>query len=84
MVYILNVFNSDIWNTFADVFKHDPDYEANEEKYQAVKTEIIGSGSDSGETDESDESNDESSSDEEAKGLITYLTFVFWFQNFFK
>lgn len=62
-------------NSFVDVFKQDPDYEINEEKYQAVKAEIIGSGSDSdGESDGSDESNEESSSDEEAKGLLKITT----------
>jgi pre-mRNA-splicing factor CWC22 len=55
---------------FVDVFKHDPDYEANEEKYQAVKTEIIGdnSGESDGSGEENDESDGDSASEEEAKG----------------
>lgn len=53
-----------------DVFKHDPEFEANEEKYRAVKIEIIGD--DSGEADgadeEDEESSEESGSEEETKG----------------
>ena len=41
-----------------DVFKFDPEYEANEEKYQAVKKEIFGE-----EGDEAEGSDDESGSD---------------------
>lgn len=42
-----------------NVFKYDPDFEANEEKYQAVKKEILGE-----EGDEAEGSDDESGSDE--------------------
>lgn len=61
------------------MFKQDADYEANEEKYQAVKKEIIGSdgGSDS-EAEESGESNDESISEDEAtKGLLAIHFSIF-------
>ena len=57
-----------------DVFKHDPDFEANEEKYQAVKTEIIGdeSSGPEGSDEDNDGSEDESGSEEEAKGMKLY------------
>lgn len=51
---------------FLDVFKFDPEYAANEEKYQEIKTEILGdesseeeSGAEGDEEDESDEDVDD-------------------------
>jgi len=41
-----------------DIFKFDPNYLANEEKYRTLKTEILGD-------DEDDESGEESSDEEE-------------------
>lgn len=54
-----------------DIFKHDPDYETNEEKYQAVKKEIIGDEADDLQysEDENNES-DSSGSDDEEKGIL--------------
>ncbi|KAI8084534.1 MIF4G-domain-containing protein [Halteromyces radiatus] len=54
-----------------NIFKYDPDYEENEEKYTAIKREILGDGSDaeseSGESDEGSE--EESESEEEDQGM---------------
>ena len=43
-----------------DVFKFDPNYPENEEKYKAIKVEILG--------ENSEEESGEESSDEEEKG----------------
>ncbi|KAL8370327.1 hypothetical protein RB595_000622 [Gaeumannomyces hyphopodioides] len=45
-----------------NIFRHDPDYEANEEKYKKLKAEILGEGSDY--EDDSDDEDDDSSEDE--------------------
>ena len=44
-----------------DIFKVDPNYPENEEKYKAIKAEILGEDSDeeSGSSEDSDESDDE-------------------------
>jgi len=56
------------------VFKHDPEFEANEEKYQAVKKEIIGDeSSGSGSGSDGDDSGDDESEEEEAKGKLFLL-----------
>ena len=56
-----------------NVFKFDPDYEENEERYAELKAEILGEGSDeeSGESDESgsEEDSEEGSEDEEEKRM---------------
>lgn len=48
-----------ILTSYADIFKFDPNYLENEEKYKAIKAEILGEDSDeesgSEETDDSDE-----------------------------
>ena len=43
-----------------DIFKFDPDYLENEEKYKAIKAEILG--------EDSSEEGSESESDEESEG----------------
>jgi pre-mRNA-splicing factor CWC22 len=45
----------------SDIFKFDPNYLENEDKYKAIKAEILGEDSDeeSGSEEESDESDDE-------------------------
>ena len=43
-----------------DIFKFDPDYLENEEKYKAIKAEILG--------EDSSEEGSESGSDEESEG----------------
>jgi len=48
-----------------NIFKYDPDWEANEEKYRSLKAEILGEGSGDEEEDETDE--DDSDEDEEQK-----------------
>lgn len=54
------------------MFKHDLEYEANEEKYQAVRKEILGDGSDDSESGEGgsgdDSSEEESDNEDEDKG----------------
>ena len=47
-------FSEDILN----VFKHDPDFEANEAKYMSVKQQLLG-----------DEDSDESGSEKEGSGI---------------
>jgi len=50
------------------VFKHDPDFEANEAKYESVKKQLLGEDDSDGESDGSSDSSDEESgsgSDEE-------------------
>lgn len=47
-----------------DIFKLDPNYVENEERYKAIKTEILGEAS-----DDEEESGSEESSDEEEEGL---------------
>lgn len=53
-----------------NVFKLDPDYEENEERYKSIKKEILSEGSDSddGETDDSDENSNENDVEEGAEG----------------
>ncbi|RDW83385.1 hypothetical protein BP5796_04876 [Coleophoma crateriformis] len=48
-----------------NIFKFDPDWEENEEKYRRLKAEILGEGSDDEEDDEDD--SDDSEDDEEKK-----------------
>ena len=43
-----------------DVFKYDPNFQENEERYKAIKAEILGEGS-----DDEDESGSEESEEEE-------------------
>ncbi|KAL2181772.1 uncharacterized protein P884DRAFT_296044 [Thermothelomyces heterothallicus CBS 202.75] len=54
-----------------NVFKYDPDWEANEEEYKKLKAEILGEGSDEEEEDDDDdeEESDEDEEDEEQKAL---------------
>lgn len=50
------------------MFKHDPDFEANEAKYESVKKQLLGEDDSDGESDGSSDSSDEESgsgSDEE-------------------
>lgn len=48
-----------------DIFKFDPNYVKNEEKYKAIKAEILGENSD--EESESESSEDEEEGDEEGR-----------------
>jgi pre-mRNA-splicing factor CWC22 len=50
-----------------NVFKFDPDWEANEQEYKRLKAEILGEGSD--DEDDEDESESESEEDEEQKAI---------------
>jgi len=57
-----------------DVFKFDPEYEENEEKYQAVKREILGEDGDEAEGSDDDSGSDGSEDEdedeeEETKGI---------------
>lgn len=59
-----NIVSSVSWLiTHADIFKFDPDYLANEEKYKGIKSEILGESSD--EESGSEESSDEEEDDDE-------------------
>ena len=49
------------------MFKYDPDFAENEERYRAIKEEILGEGS-SDDSDEEGESGDTDDSDEEGEG----------------
>ncbi len=49
-----------------DIFKFDPDYLANEERYKAIKAEILGEDS-----DEESGSEEEDDSDEDDEGLYS-------------
>ena len=51
---------------FLDVYKYDPDYLANEEKYGEIKTEILGDGSD-------DSEGESGSEDSEDDGMLAML-----------
>jgi pre-mRNA-splicing factor CWC22 len=46
-------------NTSVDIFKADPNFLENEEKYKAIKAEILGEGSDDEEEDSEEESDEE-------------------------
>jgi len=49
-----------------DIFKFDPNYQENEEKYKAIKTEILGDSD-----DESGSGSDEDSDTEDEEGMIS-------------
>lgn len=51
-----------------DIFKFDPSYIENEEKYKVIKSEILGEDSDDGSGSE-----EESSDDDEDEGSFMYL-----------
>lgn len=58
----------------SDVFRADPDYQENEEKYKLIRDEILGEGVGSGssseeEGSEDEEEEEEEESDEGAKGV---------------
>lgn len=49
------------------MFQHDPNYAENEEKYQAVKKEILGSDAEGDSGSDGDDDGDESGSEEESE-----------------
>ncbi|ESN94139.1 hypothetical protein HELRODRAFT_115201 [Helobdella robusta] len=53
-----------------NIFRFDPDYEENEQKYQEIKKELLGEGSNAGEDDEDDddEEEEEGGGDDEEDG----------------
>ena len=53
-----------------DIFKFDPNFLENEEKYKAIKAEILGEDSDEDESGSEDDSSDDSSDDEQGKALL--------------
>ncbi|WAR52763.1 hypothetical protein PtB15_2B188 [Puccinia triticina] len=53
-----------------NVFKFDPDYAENEEKYQSIKNEILGVDSDSGSSGSESGSDEESSEEEPDTGIV--------------
>lgn len=56
-----------------DIFKADPNYVENEEKYKAIKAEILGEGSDDEEESGSEESEDEEEEEEEGEGTQHFI-----------
>jgi len=46
-------------NLLADIFKFDPNYLENEERYKAIKDDILGEGSDDDESESENESEDD-------------------------
>jgi pre-mRNA-splicing factor CWC22 len=46
-------------NIYPDIFKADPNYQENEEKYKAIRAEILGEDSDEDEEDESEDTDEE-------------------------
>ena len=63
----------------ADVFKADPDYQENEEKYKLIRAEILGEGVGSGSSDseegseEDSEEEEEEESDEGERGVVSVI-----------
>lgn len=61
--------------SFLDVYKFDPDFEANEERYKSLRAEILGSdsedesGSEDGDDDNDDDDDDEDDDGDEEKGI---------------
>ena len=51
-----------------DIFKFDPKYLENEEKYKDIKTEILGEDSDENSDEEEDESEEDEDEDEDEGG----------------
>lgn len=79
MINILNIFLILILKTcfVLDVYKFDPDFEANEERYKSLRAEILGSDNEdeSGSEDDNDDSDDEDDDEEdggEEKGKILF------------
>lgn len=58
--------------SLADVFKFDPEYKENEEKYQEIKVEILGEESEEESGDEGDTEEDEESDEEPDDGISTF------------
>lgn len=63
------------FNSTLDIFKFDPKYLENEEKYKAIKAEILGEDSDE-ESGSDEESSDE---DDEEGGTYTAVIFLIYF-----
>lgn len=61
-------------NIIQDIFKHDPQFLENEEKYNAIKVEILGEDSDEESGSEGDTSDEES--DEEGALFVTLFFHV--------
>lgn len=56
-------------NSISDVFKYDPEYEENEEKYKTLQKEILGE-SDSGSESGSEEEGSDSEEDDSDEGIL--------------
>ena len=61
VVATFRLYSVSISLSFADVFKHDPDYLANEEKYQAVRKEIVADDSDGSAASDAEDSDGDGS-----------------------
>lgn len=62
---------SEYSSTMADIFKFDPNYLDNEEKYKSIKAEILGEDSD--EESGSEEDSDDDTDDEEGIAIFNVL-----------
>lgn len=72
---------------FLDVYKFDPDFEANEERYKSLRSEILGSDNDDDSDSENDGDDDDDDDDDneeddgEEKGTILFkLKSIFTFE----
>jgi len=66
---------------FLDVYKFDPDFEANEERYKSLRTEILGSDNEDesgSEADGDDEDDDDVDDDGEEKGKHYISVFILY------
>jgi hypothetical protein len=73
LVCILSVTPAIFLNSLrADIFKFDPNYLENEEKYKAIKADILGEGSSDDESG-SEESDSEGDDEGMLGSLISYL-----------
>jgi len=54
-----------------DIFKFDPNYLENEEKYKSIKAEILGEGS-----EDEESGSEESSSEDEDEGLFRTASYL--------
>jgi len=65
ITHLLRLDDDGATEDILNVFKADPDYEENEEKYKMIKKEIIGGDSDDEEDEDGDSDDDEDDDDEE-------------------
>jgi pre-mRNA-splicing factor CWC22 len=57
-----------------DIFKVDPNYLENEEKYKEIKAEILGEGSDDEESGSEESSDEDENEDEDEEGIYLFMS----------